>query len=249
MKGRYFMQFDKERLKLTLYSDVRKEFPNTIMDGEFIVVHVDDVEIRISLNSLLAEIKNENVTYRKVLSDYKEILREMIKENKFNVDYHKLYVVIRSKNFGLKEPVNFYRRSLFCDLDLLYVTDYSSVMRFLTIKDKFDKRKITEAVMFNANRVKYEIIKLHPLLEIYTTKLDNDYNCGLLFNLKFMREIKKKVGSNYLIAIPTSSTILIARDFQENIVVLKSLMKDDENPNIVSERVYRYKNGEYSYAD
>ncbi len=242
------MQFNKEKLGLRLYSDVRKEFPNTIMDGEFIVVHVGDVEIRISLNSLLAEIKNENVTYKKVLSDYKEMIKEMLKENDFTVDYHRIFPVIRSSDFGLKEPIGFYRKRLFANLDLLYVTDYSSVMRFLTIKDKFGSGKINEAGMFNINRISNKLKKIHPLLEVYTTEYTSDYNCSMIFNVKFMKQVKNKVGSNYLIAIPASSTILIAKDFKENIEILKELMKSDD-PNIVSERVYRFKDGEYSYAD
>lgn len=243
------MRINKEKLGLRLYTDVRKEFPQTTLEDDCIVVRVGDVEIRITMASILAEIKNENVSYTKVLTNYKEILKEMIKENKFQVDYFKIFPVVRSSNFALKEPVGLYREKLFLDLDLLYVTDYSAVMRFLTVVDKFSKRKISESGRFNINKVKNELVRLHNLLEIYTTKFDSDYNCSLIFNSSFVREIKKKVGSNYLMAIPSSSTIFIAKDFEENIGFIKELMKSDEDPNYVSSHVYRYKNGEYSYAD
>lgn len=243
------MQFNKEKLGLRLYSDVRKEFPQTTLEEDCIVVRVDDVEIRISMSSLLAEIKNENVSYKKVLTNYKEILREMIKENKFQVDYFKILPIVRSSNFALKDKVGLYREKLFIDLDLLYVTDYSAVIRFLTIRDRFDKHKINNSAMFNINKVKNGLKRVHPLLDIYTTELNSDYNCSMIFNSSFRREITKKVGSNYLIAIPSSSTIFIAKDFEENIGFIKDLMKSDEDPNFVSSNVYRYKNGKYSYAD
>ena len=243
------MRFNKEKLGLRLYSDVRKEFPQTTVENDVITVRVDDVEIRISMNSLLAEIKNEDkISYKEVLDNYKEMIREMLKENDFEVDYYNIFPVIRSSNFGLKEPVNFYRKSSFCDLDLLYVTDYSSVMRFLTVKDRFNRNKVNEAGAYNINKIKNGLKRVHPLLDIYTTEFANDYNCALIYNINFMKQVKNKVGSNYLIAIPSSSTILIAKDFKENIEILKELMKTDD-PNIVSERVYRYKNEEYSYAD
>lgn len=242
------MQLNKEKLGLRLYSDVRKEFPQTTLEDDCIVVRVDDVEIRLSMTSLLAEIKNENVSYTNVLTNYKEILKEMIKENKFQVDYFKILPIVRSSNFGLKEKIEFYRKRLFLDLDILYVTDYSAVIRFLTVRDIFSERKINDAARFNINKIKNRLKRVHPLLNIYTTELNNDYNCGLLFNYGFMREVRKKVGSNYLMAIPSSSTILIAKDFEENIGVMKELMKTDD-PNVVSEHVYRFKDGEYSYAD
>lgn len=243
------MQFNKNKLGLRLYTDVRKEFPQTTIENDLITVRVDDVEIKISLNSLLAEIKNKNVSYKEVLNNYKEMIREMVKEDDFKVDYHKLYPVLRSSNFGLKEPIGFYRKKLFLDLDLLYVTDYSSVIRFLTIEDNFIGKRVYEAAMFNINRISNKLKKLHPLFEVYTTMYDNDYNCGLVFNYNFVKQIKKTVGSNYLIAIPSSSTILIARDLEENIGILQELMKNDNDPNFVSGHVYRFKDGEYSYAD
>lgn len=243
------MQFDKEKLGLRLYSDVRREFPLTTIEDDCIVVRVDDVEIRLSMSSLLAEIKSENMSYKKVLTNYKEILKEMIKENKFQVDYFKIFPIVRSSNFGLKEKVGFFRKRLFLDLDLLFVTDYSAVIRFLTLEDKFDKHKINDGAMFNVNKIKNELVRLHNLLAIYTTKFDSDYNCSMIFNSSFRREITKKVGSNYLMAIPSSSTIFIAKDFEENIRFIKQLIKSDEDPNFVSGHVYRYKDGEYSYAD
>ncbi len=243
------MRLNKEKLGLRLYTDVRKEFPQTTLEDDCIVVRVDDVEIRLSMTSLLAEIKNENVSYTNVLTNYKEILREMIKENKFQVDYFKILPLVRSSNFALKEKIGLYRKRLFLDLDLLFVTDYSAVIRFLTLEDKFNSGKIYNSGMFNINKVKNELVRLHNLLEIYTTKFDSDYNCSMIFNSSFRREIIKKVGSNYLMAIPSSSTIFFARDFEENIGILQELMKSNKDPNFVSSHVYRCENGEYSYAD
>lgn len=243
------MRINKEKLGLRLYTDVRKEFPQTTLEDDCIVVRVDDVEIRLSMTSLLAEIKNENVSYTNVLTNYKEILREMIKENKFQVDYFKIFPIVRSSNYALKEPVRLYRKRWILDLDILYVTDYSAVIRFLTVRDRFDRNKVRDISMFNIHKIKNGLERVHPLLDIYTTKFNSDYNCSLLFNSSFRREIIKKVGSNYLMAIPSSSTIFIARDFEENIGIIRDLMKSDKDPNIVSSHVYRYKNGKYSYAD
>lgn len=244
------MQLSKERLGLKLLNDIKKDFPNTNMDRNNIIVNKDAVEIQIPLTMLLEESKQKNVDYKGLLKNYKDIISKMIKENNFQVNYHNLYPIIRSSSFGLEEDVAFQRKHLFLDLDILYATDYSDLIRFLMCTDKVDMQKVHEGAMFNINKIDNVLSKLNPELQIFTTKFDNDYNCSLIFNANFMKQVKKTVGlGSYLMAIPSSSTILISGDFYGYVEILKELIKSDRDPNVVSHRIYRVTKGQYSYAD
>ena len=244
------LKLTKERLGLKLINDIKKEFSNTSIDKNNIIVSKDDIEVRIPLTMLFQEMKEKNINYRRLLKNYRDIINKMIIENNFRVNYHNLYPIIRSSSFGLDEDVGFQRKHLFLDLDLLYVTDYSDLIKFLMCTDKVDMQKVHEAAMFNIHKIDNVLSKLTPELEIFTTNSDNSYNCSLIFNSNFMKQVKKSVGLNsYLMAIPSSSTILISRDSNGYVNLLKELVKTNKDPNVVSERIYRVIKGEYSYAD
>jgi uncharacterized protein YtpQ (UPF0354 family) len=167
-----------------------------------------------------------------------------LNQYKFKIDYNNVYPLLKSRDFGKGEKdLGFYREHAFADVDTLYVTDEGELFRFLLYSDDVDFELVKKSAWENLNKMRNPLVKLDKALEIYTLKFTTDYNSTLLLSTALQNQISKKIGGDYLFAIPSATTLIVAKLRHEYIKIIESLIMIDNNPNKVSDKIYRFKNG------
>ncbi len=71
----------------------------------------------------------------------------------------------------------------------------------------------------------------------------------LILSDALQNQIHKKVGLDYLFAISSATTLIVSKLRSDYIRIIESLIMMDNNPNKVSSRVYRCKNGIFDIID
>jgi uncharacterized protein YtpQ (UPF0354 family) len=153
-------------------------------------------------------------------------------------------------DFGKGENgIQFYREQAFTDIDVLYVSDMGETFRFILQTDDVDFYKMKMAAWENLNKMANPLVKLDKTLDIFCPKYSTDYNSTLLLSTALQNQIHKKIGKDYLFAIPSSTTLIVARYRPEYIKIIESLIMIDKDPSKVSGKVYRCKNGIFDIVD
>jgi uncharacterized protein YtpQ (UPF0354 family) len=105
-----------------------------------------------------------------------------------------------------------------------------------------------KAAWKNLNKITNPLVKLDKMLDIFCLKYSTDYNSTLLLSTALQNQICKKIGREYLFAIPSSTTLIVDRYRPEYIKIIESLIMIDKDPNRISDKVYQYKNGIFDIA-
>ena len=188
--------------------------------------------------------------YKKTLKLYVGIINDILNQYKFKIDYKSVYPFLKSRDFGKGEnDIQFYREQAFTDIDILYVSDMGETFRFILQTDDVDFYKMKMAAWENLNKMANPLVKLDKTLDIFCPKYSTDYNSTLLLSTALQNQIHKKIGKDYLFAIPSSTTLIVARYRPEYISIIKSLMAIDTDTNRISDKVYQYKNGIFDIVD
>lgn len=223
--------------------DLNKTFPKASLQGKYVVVESDPNSVSIPVSSIYREYQ-EIKDYGKTLTSYIRIISDILNQYKFKIDYTNVYPMLKSRMFGKGEKdLDFYREEAFADLDTLYVTDAGEVFRFVLKTDDVNFDMVKKAAWENLNKMRNPLVKLDKVLEIYTLKFTTDYNSTLLLSTALQNQICKKIGRDYLFAIPSATTLIVAKLRHEYIKIIESLIMIDNNPNKVSDKIYRFKNG------
>jgi len=176
---------------------------------------------------------------------YIKVSNEILNQYKFKVDYNNVYPLLKSREFGKGEKdLGFYREQAFADIDIFYASDIGEVFRFILNSDDVDFDKMKKAAWENLNKMANPLVKLDKTLDVFCLKYSTDYNSTLLLSTALQNQIHKKIGKDYLFAIPSSTTLIVAR----YISIIKSLMAIDTDTNRISDKVYQYKNGIFDIA-
>jgi uncharacterized protein YtpQ (UPF0354 family) len=244
------MKLTLEKYKTKVSTKIQKQYPESyIENGEIVIVKNNkgvpfSLEYGYSENMASKDINKLSIFYMEM---FENILN--LEENPKPAEYHNMYPVIRNKEFGKDESLNFIRKHYFLDLDIFVVEDCYCLFRFCEKKQDINEEKALEAAMFNINRMKNDLYQPENDLNIFSIKTDTDYAASLLLNTNFKKQIREKIGRNFLIAIPSSSWIAIAPNQSQYIPLLQEVIRLNEDPNIISSRVYRVKGDEWEYAD
>jgi len=223
--------------------DLNKTFPKASLQGKYVVVESDPNSVSIPVSSIYREYQ-EIKDYGKTLTSYIRIISDILNQYKFKIDYTNVYPMLKSRMFGKGEKdLDFYREEAFADLDTLYVTDAGEVFRFVLKTDDVNFDMVKKAAWENLNKMRNPLVKLDKVLEIYTLKFTTDYNSTLLLSTALQNQICKKIGGDYLFAIPSATTLIVAKLRHVYIKIIESLIMIDNNPNKVSDKIYRFKNG------
>lgn len=183
------------------------------------------------------------------LKSYSRIFNDILSQYKFKIDYKNVYPMLKSRDFGERENnIEFYREQAFADIDTLYVTDAGEVFRFVLNSDDVDFEKVEKRAWENLNKMTNPLVKLDKMLDIFCLKYSTDYNSTLLLSTTLQKQIYKKVGQEYLFAIPSSTTLIVAKLRPEYIKIIESLIMIDNDPNKVSNKVYQHKDGKFDIA-
>ncbi len=128
-------------------------------------------------------------------------------------------------------------------MDVLYVTDMGETFRFFTTDDDVDFSVLERKAMENINKMTAVLVSLDKGLQVFTLRHTTDFASSLFLSSSISRQIREKVGEDILFAIPSTSSILVAKYNYYNERLLEHLIKCDSDPNKVSNSVYRRKNG------
>lgn len=229
--------------------DLNKTFPIARVQGKYVVVESNPNSVSIPVSSIYREYQ-ETKDYGKTLSSYIRIINDILCQYKFKIDYTNVYPLLKSRDFGKGEKdLGFYREQAFADVDTLYVTDAGEVFRFILKTDDVDFDMMKKAAWGNLNKMRNPLVKLDTTLEIYTLKFTTDYNSTLLLSTALQNQICKKIGRDYLFAIPSATTLIVAKLRHEYIKIIESLIMIDNDQNKISSKIYRCKNGVFDIID
>jgi len=251
----YLIEFLRREKMLTfadfsskMISDLNKCFPKARLQGKYVVVESEPSSMSIPIRTMYRDYQ-ETKDYLKTLKSYINIINDILNQYKFKVDYNNVYPLLKSMNFGKGEnDIQFYREQAFTDVDILYVSDMGETFRFILQTDDVDFYKMKKAAWENLNKMTNPLVKLDKMLDIFCLKYSTDYNSTLLLSTAIQNQIYKKVGCDYLFAIPSSTVLVVARYCPEYIRILEALMTMDKDPNKISNKVYQYKNGIFDIA-
>jgi len=225
--------------------DLNKTFPIARVQGKYVIVESNSSNVSIPVSSIYREYQGTK-DYRKTLKLYVDIINDILNQYKFKIDYNNVYPFLKSMDFGKGEnDIQFYREQAFTDIDVLYVSDMGETFRFILQTDDVDFDKMKKAAWENLNKMTNPLVKLDKTLDVFCLKYSTDYNSTLLLSTALQNQICKKIGRNYLFAIPSATTLVIAKFRPEYISILKSLMAIDTDPNKISDKVYQYKDGKF----
>ncbi len=229
--------------------DLNKRFSEAILEGNNIIVKSGPTSMSIPISSVYREYQ-EIKDYGKTLTSYIRIISDILSQYEFKIDYTNVYPLLKSRMFGKGEKdLDFYREHAFADVDTLYVTDEGELFRFLLYSDDVDFELVKKSAWENLNKMRNPLVKLDKALEIYTLKFTTDYNSTLLLSTALQNQICKKIGRDYLFAIPSATTLIVGKLCHEYIKIIESLIMIDNDPNKVSDKVYRCKNGIFDIID
>lgn len=229
--------------------DLNKTFPKARLQGKYVVVESDPNSVSILVSSIYREYQ-EVKDYRKTLKLYVGIINDILNQYKFKIDYNSVYPFLKSRDFGKGEnDIQFYREQAFADIDILYVSDMGETFRFILQTDDVDFYKMKRAAWENLNKMTNPLVKVDKVLDVFCLKYSTDYNSTLLLSSALQNQICKKIGREYLFAIPSSTTLIIAKFRPEYISIIKSLIAIDTDPNKISDKVYRCKDGVFDIID
>jgi len=228
--------------------DLNKYFSEVSLDGNYMLVKSGPASMSIPISSMYREYQ-EVKDYRKTLKLYVDIINDILNQYKFKIDYNSVYPFLKSMDFGKGENgIQFYREQAFTDIDVLYVSDMGETFRFILQTDDVDFDKMKKAAWENLNKMANPLVKLDKTLDVFCLKYSTDYNSTLLLSTALQNQIHKKIGKDYLFAIPSSTTLIVSRYRPEYISIIKSLMAIDTDTNRISDKVYQYKDGKFDIA-
>ena len=229
--------------------DLNKTFPIARVQGKYVIVESNSSNVSIPVSSIYREYQGTK-DYRKTLKLYVDIINDILNQYKFKIDYNNVYPFLKSMDFGKGENgIQFYREQAFTDIDVLYVSDMGETFRFILQTDDVDFDKMKKAAWENLNKMANPLVKLDKTLDVFCLKYSTDYNSTLLLSTALQNQIHKKIGKDYLFAIPSSTTLIVARYRPEYIKIIESLIMIDKDPSKVSGKVYRCKNGIFDIVD
>jgi len=228
--------------------DLNKTFPIARAKGKYVIVESNPNSVSIPVSSIYKEYQ-ETKDYGKTLASYIKIINDILSQYKFKIDYNNVFPLLKSRDFGKGEKdLGFYREQAFADIDIFYASDIGEVFRFILNSDDVDFDKMKKAAWENLNKMANPLVKLDKTLDVFCLKYSTDYNSTLLLSTALQNQIHKKIGKDYLFAIPSSTTLIVARYRPEYISIIKSLMAIDTDTNRISDKVYQYKNGIFDIA-
>ncbi len=227
--------------------DFKKVFPEVKKEEKFIRLGTGVTHVELPINSMYKEYQVTD--YESIKKLYIKVSNEILNQYKFKVDYNNVYPLLKSREFGKGEKdLGFYREQAFADIDIFYASDIGEVFRFILNSDDVDFDKMKKAAWENLNKMANPLVKLDKTLDVFCLKYSTDYNSTLLLSTALQNQIHKKIGKDYLFAIPSSTTLIVARYRPEYISIIKSLMAIDTDTNRISDKVYQHKGGKFDIA-
>ena len=238
--------------KLDLVSALEKElikrFGSCQLTNDSIIIKTEQMDINIPISKAYEDYKGSG-DHTKLVKSFVETITEMQDKYKFEIDYNEVFPFVKHSSFMKDNNIPFVRERLFLDLDLLYVSNLSNSFRFILKGDSFDLHILKERAFNNLNLALNKITRIDESFDIYSLNIQTDLAATFLFSKNIQKQIRKFVGKNFIFAVPSSSTLLIAKDLPDYKRILKDVIELDPDPNKISSSVYRWtSSGRIEYA-
>ena len=231
-----------------ILEDFKRDFAEVELEEKFIRLGTGVTHVELPIESLYKEY--QVIGYDKTIKLYIKAANQILNQYKFKINYNNVYPMLKNKHFGKGEKdLGLYREHTFADIDTLYVTDEGEIFRFIQERDNIDFDMVKKAAWHNLNKIANPLVKLDRMLDIFCLKYSTDYNSTLLFSTALQNQINKKIGRDYLFAIPSSTSLIVSRHRSEYIKIIETLIMIDNNPNKISDKIYRCKNGIFDFVD
>lgn len=185
--------------------------------------------------------------YAETLKSNIEIIEEAINQYTYKINYSAVYPIIKRNDFGIGESMSFYRKPLFCDLDVLWIEDFSSTFRFVQIHEATDEERLYAESYKNLSKLSNKLKRLDESIGIYAFYYTNDFCSSQILDSRIQLDISRRISKDILICIPSNSMVLISKYTRNPIILelLENLMRVDYDPNSVSNKIYSRVDGEY----
>lgn len=237
-----------EEFKILMLNKFIAYYPHVNLKNDELIITKENIEASIFLYQPFEEYKHKN-SFNLIFDKYLNTVKEEFEKCRFKVEYNKVYPFIKSKGFGAEENVEFVREDLFLNLDIIYAMDMGNTFRFILRSDNFDLNKLKKSAYYNLNMFSIGLQKLDKDLEIYSVPFPTDYSASYFLTEKMEKLIERKIGKNYLFAMPSSTTLFVAKYNPSYIEVIKALVNVDPDPHKVASDIYVCRNGKYDYAE
>lgn len=237
---------DINKFKIKVINSLQQKYGNCIQDGEILMVENESIEVQIPLTQMYQEYLI-NKDYEKFLEMYIENIEELLRSSEYKINYNMVFPLVRKEDFGGQDG-RFYAKPIFEDIHMFFGEDRGDMFRIVSKNDAIDFNKLYKCAFENLNKIVNPLVRINDNLEIFTLYYNSDIAPSMLFNKTTEKQIIKKIGTCYVMAIPTSSTLLVASYSPQNIEILKELILDDQDPNKITNNIIIYKNGIYQYA-
>ncbi|SHH83181.1 Protein of unknown function [Caloranaerobacter azorensis DSM 13643] len=242
------MKLDKEQFKLKLLNDIKKVYENAELNKELITFEFGTLEIIVDTKDMYKLYGESKNNYNTVKKHCLNVIKEIIEEKRFKVNYNKVFPLLKNKNFGLDKEIGFIREEFTDDLDILYAVDMGDIYRFVTKHDNVDIELLKKSAINNINKIYNVLVKLDEELPIYTLGFTTNVGSSMILSENFIKQINKKVGKSFLFAIPYDGTLVVAENNDKYIDYLNELIKMIPEIDKISNSVYKYKDGKIEYA-
>lgn len=240
------MKMDINQFRIKVINSLQQEYGNCVQDGEILKIENKSVEVQIPLTQMYQEYL-VNKDYEKFFEMYIDNIDQLLRSSEYKINYNMVYPLLRKEDVGGPDG-RFYMKPLFEDIHMFFAEDRGDMFRIVSKNDAVDFNKLYECAFQNLNKIVNPLVRIHDNLNIYTLKYNSDIAPSMIFNEITEKQIIKNIGSTFVFSIPTSSTLLVASYNPQNIEILKELIKDDQDPNKITDDIIIYKNGIYRYA-
>lgn len=229
-----------------IIQDLKREFKEVRLDEkERIYIGSEFTNASLPLKTLYQE--HLIVGYQKNLQNYIKIISDILNCYRFKLNLSNVFPFVKPKDFGEGINHNFIKEDLFCNLSLFYVVDMGEVFRFVLLDDlknaNIDLKVLKNESMKNLNKITNILNRLDDKHHIYSLRFNSDFGATLFLTEHIQQQIRKKVGTDILFCMPSSTcficTVYSEHTLNTNLYLLHQLIKEDEDINKISERIYR----------
>ncbi|QAT62838.1 DUF1444 family protein [Acidilutibacter cellobiosedens] len=229
-----------------MIQDLKREFNEVRLDEkERLYIGSEFTNASLPLRTMYQE--HQIVGYQKNLQNYIKIISDVLNCYRFKLNLSNVFPFVKPKEFGEDINHNFIREDLFCNLSLFYVVDMGEVFRFVLYDDlknaNIDLKILKNESMKNLNKMTNFLGRLDDALHIYTLYFNSDFGATLFLTEHIQQQIRKKVGTDILFCMPSSSCFICAKHNEHTIdtqlYILRQLIEIEKDINKISKNIYR----------
>lgn len=151
----------KEEFYIQFVNDLKKQFQMVEIENEnSLRVGSSTTHVCLSMVKIYMEYVYTKSKYSDILKTYIKMIEEIISQYIYKINYKDVYPIIKKNDFASGESLSFYRKSWFCDLDILWVEDFGSTFRFVQRHEVTDEERLVAESYKNLSKLYNKLKRL-----------------------------------------------------------------------------------------